>query len=238
MRKYLAEFMGTAMLVFFGCGAAITHNLPRATEGTGYLGVAVAFGLVLMAMIYSIGPVSGCHLNPAVSLAMVILGRMESKDFIGYMVAQVMGAFVGAFLLYAIIGNHDVLGVANGGFGCNGFGEASNAKISATMAFLTEAVLTFCFVSTILFVTSKPEYANVAGLVIGLCLIVVHIVGLPLTGTSVNPARSLAPACIKGGQALAQVWVFIIAPLIGGALAAFYNMALSNEEVIVTEENS
>ncbi len=236
MKKYLAEFMGTAMLVFLGCGAAILHKVPTSNVGCGYLGVAIAFGLVLTAMVYSVGPVSGCHLNPAVSLAMVILGRMETKDFLAYMVAQVMGAFVGAFLLYAIIGNHEILGVANGGFGCNGFGDASNTKISATMAFLTEVVLTFCFVSTVLFVTSKPEYAGVAGLAIGLCLIAVHIVGLPLTGTSVNPARSLAPACIKGGRALAQVWVFLIAPLIGGALAAFYNMALSNEEVIVAEE--
>ncbi|HBM97406.1 TPA: aquaporin [bacterium UBP9_UBA11836] len=236
MKKYLAEFMGTAMLVFFGCGAAILHKVPTSSVGCGYLGVAIAFGLVLMAMVYSIGPVSGCHLNPAVSLAMVILGRMETKDFTGYLVAQVMGAFVGAFLLYAIIGSHEILGVAKGSFGCNGFGDASNTQISGTIAFLTEVVLTFCFVSTVLFVTSKPEYASVAGLVIGLCLVAVHIVGLPLTGTSVNPVRSLAPACVKGGQALAQVWVFIIAPLIGGALAAFYNMAVGNEEIVVAEE--
>ncbi|MGM9992039.1 MAG: MIP/aquaporin family protein [Candidatus Bruticola sp.] len=235
MKKYFAEFMGTAMLVFFGCGAAILHKLPNIHEGIGYLGVALAFGLVLMVLVYSIGSISGCHVNPAVSLSMMILGRMESKDFIPYLVAQVMGAFVGAFMLYALVGGHETLGIAEGGFGCNGFGNLSNANLSAMMAFLAEVILTFFFVSTVIFVSSKPEYANVAGLIIGLCLALVHIVGLPLTGTSVNPARSLAPACLKGGLALTQVWVFIIAPLVGGSLAAFYNMALGNDEV--PEEN-
>ncbi|MGM9999390.1 MAG: MIP/aquaporin family protein [Candidatus Bruticola sp.] len=231
MKKYMAEFVGTAMLVFLGCGAAALHKLPNIHEGIGYLGVALAFGLALMVLIYSIGPVSGCHVNPAVSLSMMILGRMESKDFIPYLVAQVMGAFVGAFMLYALVGSHETVGIAEGGFGCNGFGDLSNTKLSAMMAFLAEVILTFFFVSTVVFISSKPEYTHIAGFIIGLSLALVHIVGLPLTGTSVNPARSLAPACLKGGQALAQVWVFIIAPLVGGALAAFYNMAFNNEEV-------
>lgn len=226
MKKYLAEFIGTMMLVFFGCGAAITAGLPNQSFGAGYLGIAVAFGLVLMAMAYSVGNISGCHVNPAVSLAMLITGKLEPKDFIGYMIAQFIGAAVGALVLYIILGSNPDVGINAGGFGCNGYGSASNAGIGVGGAMLTEVILTFCFVTAILGVTSKPEYANVAGLVIGLTLIVIHIVGIPLTGTSVNPARSLGPALFKGGDALQQVWLFILAPFIGGALAAFCHMSL------------
>lgn len=219
MKKYVAELIGTMMLVIFGCGAAIVHGLPTATgEGAGYLGIAFAFGLTIVAMAYSIGNISGCHINPAVSIAMLVRGKMTTADFVGYVVAQVIGAIVGAGVLYLIFsGNTELL---NGGFGCNGYGEASNAQLGAGAAFLAEVVLTFCFVTAIIGVTSKPEYANVAGLVIGLTLVVVHIFGIPLTGTSVNPARSIGPALIHGGLALQQLWLFIIAPLVGGALAA------------------
>lgn len=229
MKKYCAEFVGTMMLVFLGCGAAILHGLPNIHEGSGYLGIAVAFGLALIGMAYSIGNISGCHINPAVSLAMCLRSRMEVKECIYYIVAQFLGGFVGALLLYAILGDHEVLGVANGGFGCNGYGELSNANISMYGAFFTELILTFAFVLVILGVTSKPEYAPVAGLIIGLTLIVIHIVGIPLTGTSVNPARSLAPAILKGGMAMQQVPLFIIAPLLGGMLAALASGFLTEE---------
>ena len=222
MKKYVAEMIGTAGLVFIGCGAAILHGLPNAAgEGCGYLGIAIAFGLGLIAMAYSIGNISGCHINPAVSLAMFIRGKLTSADFAGYVIGQFLGGILGALLLYLLVGTHPELGVATGGFGCNGYGAASNAGLSATMAFVAEIILTFCFVLTIIGVTSKPETASIAGLIIGITLIGIHIVGIPLTGTSVNPARSFGPALIKGGEALAQVWVFIIAPLVGGALAAF-----------------
>ena len=237
MKKYCAEFVGTMMLVFFGCGAAILHGLPNIHEGSGYLGIAVAFGLVLIAMAYSIGNISGCHINPAVSLAMCLRSKMDVKDCVLYIVAQFLGGFVGALLLYAIVGNHEVLGVANGGFGCNGYGELSNAQISMGGAFLTELILTFTFVLAIIGVTSKPQYAPVAGLIIGLTLIVVHIVGIPLTGTSVNPARSLAPAILKGGEALQQVWLFIVAPLLGGMLAALASGFLVEDAAAVEHDD-
>ncbi|MCR4783462.1 MAG: MIP family channel protein [bacterium] len=230
MKKYLAECIGTAMLVFFGCGAAIMHNMPQVGESFGYLGIAVAFGLILMSMIYAIGDISGCHVNPAVSLAMFILHKLDTKDLFGYIIAQVVGAFAGAGALFIVIGGHPEIGLTNGGFGCNGYGALSNAGISAGAAFFTEIILTFCFILTIIGATSKASNSSTAGLAIGLCLIVVHIVGLPLTGTSVNPARSLAPACFKGGDALSQVWVFILAPLVGGALAAFCSMIFSGDE--------
>lgn len=210
MSRYLAELLGTALLVVFGCGSAITHGY-----GMGYLGIAFAFGLVIVALAYSIGNVSGCHVNPAVSLAMWIRGNLETKDFLGYVAAQSLGATLGGLILAFLFGTE-------GGFGTNGFGPATatNAALTAGQAFLVEVVLTFAFVLAIVGVTSKPEYAPVAGLVIGLSLVLVHIMGVPLTGTSVNPARSLGPALIKGGAALSQLWVFILAPLVGGALAA------------------
>ena len=216
MKKYLAEAIGTAVLVAFGCGAALVHGLPDGPSGTGILGIAFAFGLCIVAMAYSIGNISGCHINPAVSLAMLMRKKMDMNDFMGYVVAQVIGAIAGAGILYAIVGQNMFI---NGGGGCNGFGELSAAGLSAGQAFLAEVVLTFCFLMAIIGVTSKPEYASVAGLVIGLSLTLVHIFGIPLTGTSVNPARSLGPAIIMGGLRLQQLWVFIVAPLVGSALA-------------------
>lgn len=217
MRRYFAEAIGTMMLVVFGCGAALVHGMPDAASGTGILGIAVAFGLAIVAMAYSIGNISGCHINPAVSLAMLIRGNLNTMEFVGYVVSQVVGAIVGAGILYVMLGETFVVGSG----GCNFYGEGhSMANLGAGAAFLAEVVLTFGFVLAIIGVTSKPEYANVAGLVIGLTLVVVHIVGIPLTGTSVNPARSIGPALFVGGLALQQLWLFILAPLVGGALAA------------------
>lgn len=219
MKKYLCECIGTAVLVLFGCGSAAV-----AGEILGTLGIAMAFGLSIVAMAYVIGNVSGCHINPAVSLAMLISKKMSVKDFIGYVVAQVIGAIAGIGILYAIMTNAGFDIVAKG-LGANSFGS-----LNAFGAILVEVVLTFVFIYTILGVTSDDKKSSVAGIVIGLTLAFVHIMGIPLTGTSVNPARSIAPAIFLGGEALKQVWVFIVAPFIGSALAAVTFKFLNTEK--------
>lgn len=218
-KKYAAEFIGTFVLVLFGCGSAAT-----AGGQLGYLGIAFAFGLSIVAMAYAIGPVSGCHINPAVSLAMLICRKLSGKDFVGYVISQAAGAIAGAGLLYAIIAStgKDVTGL-----GQNGFGSGYGIGISVGMAIIVEIVLTFVFIYTILGVTSADIHASVAGLVIGLTLAFVHILGIGLTGTSVNPARSLGPALLLGGHPLSQVWVFLTAPFVGAVLAAIVYRALN-----------
>ena len=219
MKKYISEFIGTAVLVAFGCGSAITNGF-----GAGYVGIALAFGLVIVAMAYSIGNISGCHINPAVSLAMLISKKMSVKVFIGYVISQVLGAIAGAALLLFLFGTEN-------GLGTNAYGAGTDANLTLIQALVAEVVLTFTFVMAILGVTSKKEFSSVAGVVIGLSLTLVHIMGLPLTGTSVNPARSFGPALLMGGEALSQVWVFIVAPFIGAAIAAVvYNFLASNKE--------
>lgn len=210
-RKYAAEFIGTAVLVFMGCGSAVFLGTEAAG---GHLAVALAFGLSIVAMAYVIGNTSGCHINPAVSLGVLLQGRMTTAEFIGYVVAQVCGAIAGAGLLKLLLG----FGLTDltGGLGSNGVAGAGGV----TGALLVEIILTFIFVFTILGVTADPSKGSVAGMVIGLTLTFVHIVGIPLTGTSVNPARSIGPALFAGGAALSSVWVFIVAPLVGAALAS------------------
>ena len=218
MKKYLCEFVGTLVLVLFGCGAAA---IGGAQDLISNVGVALAFGLAIVAMAYAIGGVSGCHVNPAVSLAMLINKKISIKDFCFYVVAQILGAFAGIGLLLVIKHN---AGLDTSILGANGYGGIGGA-ITA------EIILTFVFVLTILGVTSDKKFDSIAGLVIGLTLTFVHILGIPVTGTSVNPARSLAPAVLVGGQALSQVWVFIVAPLVGAALAAyFFKFAVKNED--------
>lgn len=210
MRKYLAEFLGTLVLVFMGCGSAMV--LGCAPEG-GHLAVALAFGLAIVAMAYSIGGLSGCHVNPAVSFAMLLSKKMDVKDFGCYVAAQFAGGLAGAGLLKLLTG----FGVVDntGALGSNGIAGAGGLP----GALLVEVILTAIFVFAILGVTSDSEKGAVAGLVIGLTLTFVHIVGIPLTGTSVNPARSFGPALLAGGDALANVWVFLVAPMVGAALA-------------------
>lgn len=215
MKKYSAELLGTFVLTLFGCGSAA---IAGATLGT--LGIAFAFGLSIVAMAYAIGNVSGCHINPAVSLGVFLSGKMNGKDFAGYVVAQFIGAILAAVVLAAIINASNLGGVAVTGLGANGFGAASSVGLSACGAFAVEVILTAVFVLTILGVTSGEKTGTIAGLVIGLTLTFVHIMGIPLTGTSVNPARSFGPALLLGGQALSQVWLFIVAPLVGAAIAA------------------
>lgn len=222
MRKYICEFIGTAVLVLFGCGSAAI-----AGGNLGTLGIALAFGLSIIAMAYVIGNISGCHINPAVSLSMLINKKMSLKDFCLYVVAQVLGAIVGIALLFAIL-KCSGMDVTN--LGQNGYGDASSVGINMGGAFLVETILTFVFIYTILGVTSDETKSSIAGIVIGLTLAFVHIMGIPLTGTSVNPARSLAPAIFLGGRAIAQVWVFIVAPFVGSALAAFTYKFLNKTE--------
>lgn len=208
MKKYLAEFIGTFVLVLFACGTAVVLGCSTVSADVAYLGTALAFGLVIVAMAYSIGNVSGCHINPAVSIAMLVSGKLSVKDFIGYVVAQFLGAIAGAAVLLALVGPGTSLG-ANGLYDGN-----------VWLSLLVEVILTCVFVLAILGVTSKTENGSVAGIVIGLTLVLVHIFGIHFTGTSVNPARSFGPALLVGGEALANVWVFIVAPLVGGVLAA------------------
>ncbi len=208
MKKYIAEIIGTLVLVLFACGTAAVVGCSTADPNVAYLLTALAFGLVIVAMAYSIGNVSGCHINPAVSIAMLISGKLSAKDFIGYVIAQVLGAIAGSALLGVVAG-------WDCGFGANGLYNGS-----IPISLLVEVILTFVFVLAILGVTSKNDNSAVSGIVIGLTLTLVHIFGIHFTGTSVNPARSLGPALFAGGDALKNVWVFIVAPLAGGALAA------------------
>jgi len=211
MKKYIAEFLGTLVLVLFGTGIAVV-------SGGDLVATSLAFGLAIVAEAYVIGNISGCHVNPAVSLAMLISKKLDVKDFVCYVVSQVLGAIAGTAILFFILSNTN-LGTTQ--LGANFYGELSATNISLVAAIVTEIVLTFVFIYTILGVTSDDSKSNIAGLVIGLTLTFVHLIGIPLTGTSVNPARSLAPAIFLGGEAIKQIWVFILAPLVGGALAAF-----------------
>ncbi|MGF6905905.1 aquaporin [Fusobacterium sp. PH5-44] len=226
MKKYLAEFIGTFTLVLFGCGSAALSG--GITGVLGILGISFAFGLSIVAMAYSIGVVSGCHINPAVSLAMLISKKLDVKDFIGYVVSQVAGAMVASATLSFIIKASGKV-VKEVGLGANGYGASSFLGLSSTGALVVEVILTFVFILAILGVTSSEKTSNVAGIVIGLTLTFVHILGIPLTGTSVNPARSIAPAIFLGGEALSQVGVFIIGPFVGAALAAIVWKILTAE---------
>ena len=220
MKKYIAEFIGTMVLVTLGCGTAMLVGCDAAS-GCGYLLTALSFGLVIVGMAYCVGNISGCHINPAVSLGVFLTGGMDKRDFGFYVLAQCLGALCGAILLWAIFACGGVTD-QTGGFGSNGLAGVNGSIIAGL---LVEIVLTFIFVFVILGVTSpKFKHGSFAGLIIGLSLTLVHILGIGLTGTSVNPARSIGPAIVAalaGNSApIACVWVFIVAPLIGGALAA------------------
>ncbi len=220
-KKYLAEAIGTFVLVTFGCGTACAVGCAS-DAGSGYLLTALAFGLVIVAMAYSIGNISGCHINPAVSLAMLIRKQLSAVDFVGYVISQLIGSTLGCVVLGVVFG-------WDCGFGANQIQDGW-ANGSTGAALLVEIILTFVFVLAIIGVTSKTENTAISGVVIGLTLTLVHILGIALTGTSVNPARSLMPAIFAGGDALSQVWIFIVAPLIGGALAAVVYNFLEKEK--------
>lgn len=223
MKKYISEFVGTLFLTFLACGVAV---IVGCTTAAGIVATALAFGLVIVASVYSIGNVSGCHINPAVSIGMYVAGKMEFKECIKYIVSQILGAFAGSALLGLCLGSFENLGANSyGGVLPNGM------EVTMFIAILVEIILTFIFITTILGVTDKKENGHVTGIVIGLTLTLVHLFGIPVTGTSVNPARSLAPAILQGGTVLPQVWVFIVAPIIGGVLAGiFYKFVLKTSK--------
>lgn len=226
MKKYVAEMIGTMVLVLMGCGAAVFAGAGQPFDSVGTLGVAFAFGLSVIAMAYGIGSISGCHINPAITLGVFLSGRMSGRDAGMYMIFQVIGAIIGSSILWFLAKDS---GSATTLTGANGFADGQMAA-----AFVAEAVFTFIFVLVVLGVTAKNGLNQFAGLAIGLTLVLVHIVCIPITGTSVNPARSIGPAIFEGGAALSQLWLFIVAPLVGAAIAAFVwkGITVENDRVV------
>ncbi len=210
MKKYVAEMVGTMILVLMGCGSAVFAGVAQPFASIGTLGVAFAFGLSVLAMVYTIGKVSGCHINPAITLGVWISKRMSSKDAIMYMIFQVIGAIIGSAILYVLAKDSGSTTTLTG----------ANGYSNAVTAFVAETVFTFIFVLVVLGVTSKGANNQFAGIAIGLTLVLVHLVCIPVTGTSVNPARSIGPALFQGGEAISQLWLFVIAPFLGGAIAS------------------
>ena len=216
MKKLIAEFIGTLWLVLGGCGAAVlAARFPEL--GIGFVGVSLAFGLTVVTMAYAIGHISGCHLNPAVTLGLWAGGRFESKEVFPYILAQVLGGLAGASILYIIATGQ--AGYEIGGFASNGYGEASPGGFNMTAALVTEIVMTFMFLFIILGVTHKKGFAGFGGLAIGLALTLIHLISIPVTNTSVNPARSTSQALFAGGIAVEQLWLFWLAPIVGALLA-------------------
>ncbi len=226
MKRYLAEFFGTFVLVFGGCGAAVL-----AGDKIGFAGVAFAFGLSLLAMVYTIGPISGCHINPAVTVGLLLSGKFESRHVAGYIIAQIIGAIVAAAVLLMIAeGRNGGYDPALAGFAANGFGDHSPGNYGLGAAFVAEVVLTFFLVFTVLGATDAKAPVGFAGVAIGLVLTLIHLVGIPVTNTSVNPARSTGQALFVGGWALEQLWLFWVAPLLGAALAGIVYRWLGSEK--------
>lgn len=226
MKKLVAEFIGTLWLVLGGCGAAmLAAGFPDV--GIGFVGVAFAFGLTVVTMAYAIGHISGCHLNPAVSIGLWMGGRFDKKDLIPYIVAQVLGGIAGAGILYMIVTGN---GSEIGSFASNGFGELSPGGYSMQAALITEVVMTFFFLIVILGATHSKAPKYLAGLAIGLCLTLIHLISIPVTNTSVNPARSTSQALFAGGDYTSQLWLFWVAPIVGAILAGLVYKYLSPEE--------
>lgn len=222
--KFIAEFIGTFGLVLFGCGAAAVAGMDTQAglSGVGLVGIALAFGLSVVVFAYGIGGISGCHINPAVTVGFLVNGKISASDALLYIIAQLLGAVLGAFVIQQILSGQ--LGGFTPGewaYGANGWGEGYQNEYGTTSAFITESVLTFLFLFVIFGATSKWGNSTMAGLAIGLTLVLIHLVAIPVTGTSVNPARSFGPAILAGGMALSQLWLFLIAPLIGAAAAAW-----------------
>ncbi len=230
MNKYLAEFVGTFVLVFGGVGSAVL-----AGGKIGFLGVSFAFGLSLLAMVYTIGPISGCHINPAVTLGIVLVKRMNAKDAVFYVISQVLGAVLAAALILLVAhGGPAGYDAAVSGLGANGYGLHSPGGYSLSAAFIVEVILTFFLVVTVLGATDIKAPVGFAGIAIGLVLTLIHLVGIPITNTSVNPARSIGPALFVGGWALQQLWLFIVAPALGAAVAALCYQVIRGRDVLLT----
>ncbi len=236
-RKLVAEFFGTLILVVIAVGVATESfgfHLFGLSFSAGVVTTALAFGLVLGALAYAIGPISGAHVNPAVTLGFIATARMKLGEGIAYIVAQLLGAIAGAYLLYAMMDTSPFYSKSRIGLGADGYGSASHLHVSQGGAFLIEVVLTAVFVMVVLFATHKAAIQGAAGVAIGFGLVVVHLIGIPLTGTSVNPARSLGPALVLGGTALSQVWLFLVAPLVGALVAAIIHWLIADNSKDVT----
>jgi aquaporin Z len=218
--KFSAEFFGTLVLVLMGCGSAVIAG-ANGTTGVGLLGIAFAFGLSVVAMAYAIGHISGCHINPAISIGMVVAGRMKANEAVLYVIAQLLGAIAGAGILYLIASGKPGYALGINGLGQNGYGASSPGGYDIISGFVAETVFTFIFLLVIFGSTStKNIHGGFAGIAIGLSLVLIHITGIPITGVSVNPARSIGPALWVGGTAISQLWLFILAPVLGSVLSA------------------
>ena len=234
MKKYIAEMIGTFVLVFGGCGSAVL-----AGDKIGFLGVSIAFGLTLLTMAYAIGHISGCHINPAVTVGLLINKKMDSRDAVGYIVAQIIGGILAAALLLAI-----AKGAAGGydptvaGFAANGYGDHSPGHYNLASAFLAEVILTFFLILTVLGATDIKAPVGFAGIPIGFVLALIHLIGIPVTNTSVNPARSIGPAIFVGGWALSQLWLFIVAPIIGAIIAAVVYRVIGTPRPLISAQEA
>jgi len=224
LTKYVAELIGTFVLVFIGTASVIFEG-----HAIGFLGIGFAFGLSVLIMVYAIGPISGCHINPAITIAMLVAGKISAKDTIGYIIAQVLGAIIASALLLFIAKGMPGYDIAVNGLGQNGYGDLSPGKFSMQSGLIAEIVLTFIFLIVIFGATAKSAAPGFAGLAIGLTLVALHMVGIAVTGLSVNPARSIGPAIFVGGEAISQLWLFIVAPIAGGILAAIVWKLLGRE---------
>lgn len=221
MKKLLAELIGTFSLVLFGCGAAVVSGISTTgPSGIGLLGISFAFGLAVVAMAYAIGGITGCHINPAITVSMLVAGKIKTGEALNYIIGQFIGATLAAGVLYLVQSGMPGFEMGEWALGANGWGEGYLGGYNMTSAFITEAVLTFLFLFVIFATTSKWGNGNMAGLAIGLTLVLIHLVAIPITGTSVNPARSFGPAIFAQGKALTQLWLFIVAPIVGGIAAA------------------
>lgn len=239
LTRYVAEFIGTFCLVLFGCGAAViagANSTDIPASGIGLLGIALAFGLSVVVMAYAIGPVSGCHINPAISISMMAAGKLSAKDTIGYVISQCLGAVAASGVLYLIVSGKQGFMMGEGALGSNGWGADYLGKYSMQSAFIAEAVFTFLFLIVIYGTTAKRANPATAGLAIGLSLTLIHLVAIPITGTSVNPARSLGPALLEGGRALSQLWLFIVAPILGGLAAAIFWKTVMEQKETITKK--
>ena len=232
MKKYISELFGTFCLTLFGCGAAaIAGGSVAGVSGLGLLGISLAFGLAVVVMAYAIGPISGCHINPAISIGMLVEGKLSFKDTVSYVLSQCVGAVLAILVLSTLLNGQAGFEAAEWAYGSNGWGEGYLGEYSMQAAFIAEMVFTAIFLIVIHATTSRLGNANMAGLAIGLTLVLIHLVVIPITGTSVNPARSLGPAVFAGGMALTQLWLFIVAPIVGGVLGTLiWKYAIATNE--------
>jgi len=241
LTKYLAELIGTFCLVLFGCGAAVISGANSAgipPSGIGLLGIALAFGISVVVMAYTIGPISGCHVNPAISISMLVAGKLSFKDTIGYVIFQCIGAIAASGVLYLIASGKPGFAMGEYSLGANGWGAGYLGNYSMQSAFIAETVFTFLFLVVIYGSTAKIANPVMAGLAIGLSLTLIHLVVIPVTGTSVNPARSLGPALFAGGKALGQLWLFVVAPILGGIIAAGFWKGVMEQKQTITKEGA